>query len=226
LLFPIIGLFTWSYFLAPFSPQYGAWKYLYVATSVAVPLAILIFAKYVAEKVSSRSLFFMPLFTVLLIALFPPPFGNLQWAEKAVPSAEGWVSVVVRELKSAPQRPITCFNSIKDDDTLRYTAYLCSRMSFGLGGFDEGRHRVWTAANYCSVPPEQMKEEWPEQYQRNLSVVLFDGARTSSLVGCQAPSPELPTGIFSHLDWNLITKLSPSGKVVDIQPTKPVPVAG
>ena len=217
---PIVGLFTWSYFLAPYTPQYGAWKYLYVGAAVAVPWTLPIIGQYLQSKKPSISLVPIPMVFLLGLGLFSPPFNEVNWVEKVVPAEYEWVDTVVNELRENPDRPVVCSNSIKDDDGQKYIAYLCSRMAQGLGGFDDVRHRVWTAAAFCSVPPEQMKSEWPVTEQENLTVILFDPARTSSFAGCQSPIPGFPNGLLSAVDWSVVRKLSPSGEVVFPKITK------
>jgi hypothetical protein len=217
---PIVGLFTWSYFLAPYTPQYGAWKYLYIGAAVAVPWTLPILGQYLHHKKPTISLVAIPIVFLLSLGLFSPPLEHVNWVEKAVPAGYEWVDTVVNELRENPDRPVVCSNSIKDDDGQKYTAYLCSRMAQGLGGFDDVRHRVWTAAAFCSVPPKQMKSEWPVAELQNLTVILFDPKRTSSFAGCQSPSEDYPNGLLSFVDWSVVRKLSPSGEVVFPKTTK------
>lgn len=217
---PIVGLFTWSYFLAPYTPQYGAWKYLYIGAAVAVPWTLLIIGQYLQSKKPSISLVPIPMVLLLGLGLFSPPLNHVNWVGKASPAGYEWVDTVVNELRENPDRPVVCSNSVEGDDGQKYTAYLCSRMAQGLGGFDDVRHRVWTAAAFCSVPPEQMKSEWPVSEQENLTVILFDPTRTSSFAGCQSPVPGFSNGLLSAVDWSVVRKLSPSGEVVFPKTTK------
>ena len=217
---PIVGLFTWSYFLAPYTPQYGAWKYLYIGTAVAVPWTMLIIGGYWQHKKPMVSVVAIPMVFLFGMGLLSPPFQNVNWVEKASPAGYEWVGTVVKELRQYPDRAVVCSNSVEGDDGQKYIAYLCSRMAQGLGGFDDVRHRVWTAAAYCSVPPEQMKSEWPVSEQQNLAVILFDPTRTSSFAGCQSPSKDYPNGLLSFVDWSVVRKLSPSGEVVFPKITK------
>jgi hypothetical protein len=217
---PIVGLFTWSYFLAPYTPQYGAWKYLYIGAAVAVPWTLPIIGQYLQSKKPSISLVPIPMVLLLGLGLFSPPFNQVNWVEKVIPADYEWVNTVVKELRENPNRPVVCSNSIKDDDGQKYNAYLCSRMALGLGGFDEFKHRVWGAANYCTVNAEQMKDEWPVSEQENLTVILFDPTRTSSFAGCQSPTKDYPNGLLSFVDWSVVRKLSPGGEVVFPKITK------
>jgi len=213
-------LFTWSYFLAPYTPQYGAWKYLYIGTAVAVPWTMLIIGGYWQHKKPMVSVVAIPMVLLFGMGLLSPPFQNVNWVEKASPTGYEWVGTVVQELRRYPDRAVVCSNSVEGDDGQKYTAYLCSRMAQGLGGFDDVRHRVWTAAAFCSVPPEQMKSEWPVSEQENLTVILFDPTRTSSFAGCQSPVPGFSNGLLSAVDWSVVRKLSPSGEVVFPKTTK------
>jgi hypothetical protein len=93
-------------------------------------------------------------------------------------------------------------------------------MALGLGGFDDEKHKVWNAANFCTVSPNQMKHVWTKDELRNLSVILFDPERTSSFAGCQRPVPGFPNGLLSAVDWSVVRKLSPSGELVLPKTTK------
>jgi hypothetical protein len=217
---PIVGLFTWSYFLAPYTPQYGAWKYLYMGAAVAVPWTLPIIGHYLRHKKTAFSIVLIPIVFLLGLGLFSPPFNHVNWVGKAIPAGYEWVDTVVKELRENPDRPVVCSNSIKDDDSQKYIAYLCSRMALGLGGFDDEKHKVWNAANFCTVSPNQMKDVWTKDELRNLSVILFDPKRTSSFAGCQSPVPGFPNGLLSFVDWSVVKKLSPSGEVVFPKTTK------
>jgi hypothetical protein len=94
-------------------------------------------------------------------------------------------------------------------------------MSFGLGGFDEYVHRTWTAANICQIPPPQARSAFSREFQQDLSVLLFDGTRTSSFAGCQAPAKGEPNGWLSSINWDVVRKLDSTGKVVNIAATLP-----
>jgi hypothetical protein len=217
---PIVGLFTWSYFLAPYTPQYGAWKYLYMGAAVAVPWTLPIIGHYLRHKKTAFSIVPIPIVFLLGLGLFSPPINHVNWVGKAIPAGYEWVDTVVNELRENPDRPVVCSNSIKDDDGQKYIAYLCSRMALGLGGFDDEKHKVWNAANFCTVSPNQMKDVWTKDELRNLSVILFDPKRTSSFAGCQSPVPGFPNGLLSFVDWSVVKKLSPSGEVVFPKTTK------
>ena len=217
---PIVGLFTWSYFLAPYTPQYGAWKYLYIGAAVAVPWTLPIIGQYLQSKKPSISVVPIPMVFLLGLGLFSPPFNQVNWVGEAIPAEYEWVDTVVNELRENPDRPVVCSNSIKDDDSQKYIAYLCSRMALGLGGFDDVKHKVWNAANFCTVNAEQMKDEWPSSELRNLTVILFDPMRTSSFAGCQSPTKDYPNGLLSFVDWSVVRKLSPGGEVVFPKITK------
>ena len=221
LIFPIVGLFTWSYFLAPFSPQYGAWKYLYMGAAVVAPLAVLVAGVLLPSNASPALTRVMPVAVVLLFALYSPPWNNIRWVDQVDGGGYTWVAPVVRELRESPTRPVGCLNTLKSDTSQNYIGYLCSRMAFGLGGFDDARHRVWTAGNICTVSEEQTALEWPTSELEDLTVILFDGTRTSSFAGCQEATKSEPNGWLSSVNWSVVRKLDPYGKVVEIPATQP-----
>ena len=221
LVFPIVGMFTWSYFLAPFTPQYGAWKYLYIGAAVLAPLAVIVVGALLPLRINSGVMRVLPVAFVLLAALFSPPWNNIEWVDQVEGVDYPWVAPIVKELRESPTRPVGCLNTLESDTGQNYIAYLCSRMSMGLGGFDETRHRVFVAGNICTVSEEQTANDWPTTELKNLTVILFDGTRTSSFAGCQAATESQPNGWLSSIDWSVVRKLDPYGKVVEIPATQP-----
>jgi hypothetical protein len=218
---PTVLLFVWSYFLAPFTPQYGAWKYLYIATAVTVPLTVVILQSSLPDRTPIRFVRVLPVLVLFALTMFSPPWNSIQWAEGIKGTDAPWVAGVVKALQVSPERPVACVNTVLNDESRNYEAYLCSRMSFGLGGFDEYVHRTWTAANICQIPPPQARAEFSREFQQDLSVLLFDGTRTSSFAGCQAPAKEEPNGWLSSINWDVVRKLDSTGKVVNIAATLP-----
>jgi hypothetical protein len=220
LLFPIVALFTWSYFLSPYTPQYGAWKYLYLGAAVTCPLAVIAVGALLKTDLPRIVLRSVPVLLVFVFALFTPPFNNIQTAFNGAPSGTSFSKVVVSELRKNPLRPVGCLTTSKLGSTDTYEGYLCSRMAFGLGGFDEYVHRTWTAANICQIPPAQAAAAFEANFQKNFTVVLFDGTRTSSFTNCQAPAEGAPNGWLSSINWDVIRKVDTSGKVVSIPATQ------
>lgn len=214
---PPVAVFVWAYFLPPYTPQYGAWKYLYLGTAVATPFALSMGFSWLRERLPKTSLNVVPIFVVLFAVMFSPPLSNVTWAQKAGSAAPAWAEGVVEALERDPKRPVVCLNTIKNDESQNIHAYICSRVALGLGGFDEYRHRTWTAANICSVPAEQMADAWPKDLQENLTVLLFDPTRRTSGVGCQTGGDEAPRGWLSGLDWSRIDTVGPDGSPVNLQ---------
>ncbi len=221
LIFPIVGMFTWSYFLEPYTPQYGAWKYLYMGAAVVAPLAVLLVGVLLPLNASPAFTRVMPIAVVLLFAVYSPPWNNIRWVDQVEGSDYTWVAPIVKELRESPARPVGCLNTLESDTGQNYIGYLCSRMAFGLGGFNDERHLVWTAGNICTVDSKRTGNEWPASELEKLTVILFDGTRTTSLAGCQAPIEGAPNGWLSSIDWSVVRKLDPYGKVVEIPATQP-----
>ncbi len=208
---PPVTLFVLSYFLSPYTPQYGAWKYLYLAVAAVGPLAIVCVVNEAARSIGRRGAFGAVAASAVMLMLFPPPLTYANWSGTVGKTRHEWVDSIVRELRNEPRRPVGCLNTLKDDQTQNYNAYLCSRMAFGLGGFNEIHHRVWTAANLCAAPPEQVQAEWSVDRQRNLTVVLFNGTRTRSGVGCQTGSKPFERGWLTSIDLQLTRNLDIRG---------------
>lgn len=221
LVFPIVGLFLWSYFLAPFTPQYGAWKYLYMGVAVLAPLAVIVVGVLLPAGVSSARSRALPVVIVLLFSLFPPPWNNIRWADQVKGTDYTWVAPIVKELRRDPERVVGCLETSEADTGYSYIAYLCSRMALGLGGFDNEVHKVWNAGSLCTISPNQATAQFTREFQENLTVILFDGTRTTSFAGCQAPIDRFPNGWLSSIDWSVVRKLDPYGKVVEIPATQP-----
>ena len=217
---PILVLFTWSYFLSPYIPQYGAWKYLYIAAAVAVPWAVLIVGKELGKIHTDLSLASIPLVILLVFSLLTPPMQNLSWVSSVGKSEDPWIGAIVTELRNNPTRPVVCLNTFKSDEGNNIYAYICSRMAQGLGGFDTYPLRTWTAANICQIPPEQAESAWDSNFQRNLTVLTFDPKRTSSFYLCQLPVGDYQNGWLSNIDWNLIKRIDYEGNEVTSKPTK------
>jgi hypothetical protein len=218
---PTVFLFVWSYFLAPFTPQYGAWKYLYIAAAVTTPFAVVILASFASTRIPVNFVRALPVLVLLALTLFSPPWSSIHWAKEIKGSDSPWVATVVKELQTSPKRPVACVNTVKDDVTRNYEGYVCSRMAFGLGGFDEYVYRTWTAANICQIPFPQARDAFDTKFQQNFTVVLFDGERTSSHAQCQTPLRDEPNGWLSSIKWDVVRTLDPNGKVVDIVATLP-----
>lgn len=211
---PPVALFIWAYFLPPFTPQYGAWKYLYVATASLLPLMI-VFIVRVAHQFGGRRVSLASVGTVsVFFSVFSPPLSYVGWASSVGASRYEWVDPIVHELRKNPATPVGCLNTIKDDQGQNYVAYLCSRMAFGLGGFDDIHHRVWTAANLCAAPPEQVASEWTVERQQNFTVILFDGARQSSNAGCQVGEKPFENGWLTAINLNNTRTLDIRGNPV------------
>lgn len=221
LILPIVGLFTWSYFLAPFTPQYGAWKYLYIGVMATAPIALLSVPMLINKSTAIGIQRLVPAMLFFVMVTFSPPWNQIRWADTVTANGYDFSSVIVSELRENPERPVGCLATEKDSAARNYIAYLCSRMAMGLGGFDEVVHRVWTAGNICTISPPQAKAEFTMEFQQNLTVILFDGTRTSSFAECQAPSEEAPNGWLSPIDWDVIRKIDQYGKVVEIPATRP-----
>lgn len=214
---PPVALFVWAHFLPPYTPQYGAWKYLYLSAAVATPFALSMGFSWIRERLPKTSLNFVPIFVVLFAVMFSPPLSNVTWAQKAGSAVPAWAKGVVKALERNPTRPVVCLNTNKGDESQNVNAYICSRVALGLGGFDEYRHRTWTAANICSVPAEQMADAWPKDLQENLTVLLFDPTRRTSGVGCQAGGDGASLGWLSEIDWSRINTVGPDGSPVNLQ---------
>jgi len=214
LLTPWLVLLVASYLSSPYAPQYGVIKYGYMIAGVAAPYALAAIAGQFSmgrSQMNGGAVAFGLLLTFLWLG---SPGDKIQWLQTAQTVDVPWAQAVVAELRNDPQRPVVCLNTVEDDTSRNYEAYLCSRIALGLGGFNEIVHRTWTAANICQVPAKQADEAFTDEFQKNLTVVLFDPSEVTSGVECQAPTESHPRGWTSAIDWKVVKTVDEGGSRV------------
>jgi hypothetical protein len=117
-------------------------------------------------------------------------------------------------------RPVACLNTQLDDISGDANAQLCTQMSFRLGGFVSEEYEYWSAATGCSISETTASSPFSRALLANMTLILSDPTRTSSMVGCQAFSPSRSNGWLTDLDWSLIRKVDRDGNEVFPSPTK------
>lgn len=214
--FLFIGL---SLIFPPHYPIYGPLKLLYVTSAILSP-AVLVLVVVRFQHFEPVKLTLMVGALVLLWSTPEQPLRNLGWVPRMTAVVSGpqypFVEIVVNELRESPNRPITCLNTHPGDTYWNYITYLCSRMSFGLGGFNEEKHLVWTALQICSAPLIQAEKVINEAFSSELTVIVNDSTRLTTRAGCQVPVEGAPHGWMSWIDWSQVRILDVKGNRLNL----------
>jgi hypothetical protein len=214
LLGPLTVLLVISYAMKPNTPQYGALKYMFILASLLVPLATTSLVAEFAHLIPARLLPLTGLALVSAVMMFAPPANELTWLSKPGTRENEWSRAVIQEVRRGGT--VVCLNSTQGDTGRDYEAYLCTRIASALAGTDTYETRTWTAANICQIPLEQAREAFSDDFQKQLSVVLFDGRRSTSGAGCQSPNGPLVGGWTSVIDWTSTRTVSPDGSLASV----------
>jgi hypothetical protein len=214
LLGPLTVLLVISYAMKPNTPQYGALKYMFILASLLVPLATTSLVAEFAHLIPARLLPLTGLALVSAVMMFAPPANELTWLSKPGPRENEWSRAVIQEVRRGGT--VVCLNSTQGDTGRDYEAYLCTRIASSLAGTDTYETRTWTAANICQIPLEQARAAFSDDFQKQLSVVLFDGRRSTSGAGCQSPNGPIVGGWTSVIDWTSTRTVSPDGSLASV----------
>ena len=214
LLGPLTVLLVVSYAMKPNTPQYGALKYMFILASLLVPLATTSLVAEFAHLIPARLLPLTGLALVSAVMMFAPPANELTWLSKPGTRENEWSRAVIQEVSRGGT--VVCLNSTQGDTGRDYEAYLCTRIASSLAGTDTYETRTWTAANICQIPLEQARAAFSDDFQKQLSVVLFDGRRSTSGAGCQSPNGPIVGGWTSVIDWTSTRTVSPDGSLASV----------
>ena len=214
LLGPLTVLLVISYAMKPNTPQYGALKYMFILASLLVPLATTSLVAEFAHLIPARLLPLTGLALVSAVMMFAPPANELTWLSKPGTRENEWSRAVIQEVRRGGT--VVCLNSTQGDTGRDYEAYLCTRIASSLAGTDTYETRTWTAANICQIPLEQARAAFSDDFQKQLSVVLFDGRRSTSGAGCQSPNGPIVGGWTSVIDWTSTRTVSPDGSLASV----------
>jgi len=213
-----LGLFLLGYFIKPYYPQYGPFKFLYMSTAASFPIAIGYFSKWAIQKSSSSTNFAVVMAAAFFAFVsFGPPvqyLGSLvDTADKDLP----WASQLVKEIESDPSRIVVCLDS-SEDNNFDYETYLCSRSAMGLQGVNDPEYSIWTAVNICQIQPGQFESEiFNDDFYSRLTVLVTDSDRYTSGGSCQGKGwggDQYEMGWLSDVNWSLVRVVGYDGKEV------------
>lgn len=216
---PLTVLLVISYAMKPNTPQYGALKYMFILASLLVPIATTSLLAEFAHLIPARLLPLTGLALVSAVMMFAPPANELTWLSKPGARENEWSRAVIQEVRRGGT--VVCLNSTQGDTSRDYEAYLCTRIASSLAGTDTYETRTWTAANICRIPLEQARAAFSDDFQKQLSVVLFDGRRLTSGAGCQSPDGPIVGGWTSMIDWTSTRTVSPNGSPASVDGRTP-----
>lgn len=218
----VAGMFALSYLVPPYGPNYGAEKWLYIASFILLPLTVAGIAVALASRFGNR---LIPV-SVIVVVVCCAPFvmrwePYLQTYQLFKPVEPAWWQVAAgRELRESPERTIVCLDTKRDGWS--FSALVCTRMLAGLQGNWSQLTSNWYAGNYCNVTSDALKSV-DEATWRNLTIIVTDGSRLTSAISCDdagwaGPSrdkdPQYPLGWLTHVRWRNVRIIDPEGNPV------------
>jgi len=215
----VVGMFTASFLIPPFGPNYGATKWLGIASFILTPLAI----AGIASSLESRTRMQRPIAQVALVVVCLSPFV-MRWDPyfyvyqlmKPV-SPAWWQPAATIELRENPDRTIVCLDTRRDNwsgNTLT-----CTRMLAGLQGSWSDFTAVWYAGNACNVNSNALAV-FEETVWQNLTIIVTDGSRLTSTNSCDnlgwsgphtETDPQFRLGWLTHVEWKGVRVVDPNG---------------
>jgi len=213
-----LGLFLLGYFVKPYYPQYGPFKFLYMSTAASFPIAIGYLSKWAIQKSLSSTNFAVVMAAAFFAFVsFGPPvqyLGSLvDTADKDLP----WASQLVKEIESDSSRIVVCLDS-SEENNFDYETYLCSRSAIGMQGVNDPEYLIWTAANICQIQPSQFESDiFNDDFYSRLTVLVTDSDRYTSGGSCQAKGwggDQYEMGWLSDVNWSLVRVVGYDGREV------------
>jgi hypothetical protein len=152
--------------------MYSAIKLQLVFVVIAIPYVVRWLYKKLNNSDSKFSLVFIS-GAMLTLFVFEVSLGQfVNYPLKMNRESIIWATGVTKALKNDPNARIVCLNP--NTDGRDYQAYVCSRMSSGItGGFSEP-DSLWQAKHLGSISNERFRDEIPEDFYDNLTIVSFD----------------------------------------------------
>jgi hypothetical protein len=158
--------------------MYSAIKLQLVFVVLALPFVV----RWIYQKLNnSKSNFSLVFISSALLTLFVFEVSLGQFVNYPLKMKRDnvvWASGVVKALKADENARIVCLNPNTDGQD--YAAYVCSRMSSGItGGFSEP-DSIWQAKHLGSISNERFRDEIPQSFYDDLTIVSFDPDRRLS----------------------------------------------
>jgi hypothetical protein len=158
--------------------MYSAIKLQLVFVVLALPFVV----RWIYQKLNnSKSNFSLVFISSALLTLFVFEVSLGQFVNYPIKMKRDnvvWATGVVKALKADENTRIVCLNPNTDGQD--YAAYVCSRMSSGItGGFSEP-DSIWQAKHLGSISNERFRDEIPQSFYDDLTIVSFDAERRLS----------------------------------------------
>jgi hypothetical protein len=197
------------------------WLVLYIALSLLTPFVLLVLGESIPlGRISKvRVVIVSPLLIGLFLVAVQPQLSNVREFNSSDQLKTKWAEVVLEEYRRAPARPVACLNTVQDDVAGDADAQLCTQMSLRLAGFVAPVYEYWGKATGCSTHTEAETPVFTRQMLANLTLILSDPKRTSSMAGCQASSPTSFNGWLTSVEWPFVRKIDVTGIEVFPKPT-------
>ena len=147
IVFPAL-LIAYGFTQPPYSPQYAAYKMLYMICLVATPVSIAGLSLTVRKLSQSDVLAVVAVVVVVIMgsATFLEPYPRLKNL-LVTPPAEFWVDAAMMELTAHPERRLICLDT--REQWQGQDARDCSRQLAGIQGTTNSSPLVWLEANIC-----------------------------------------------------------------------------
>lgn len=221
-----------GWFIEPYEPSYGPNKVLYLVVLILSPLAIAAVANMVVPRGEFIASAVLLCGVLAILNASVTPLNELA-GRLAPKSPIEWAPGVVRALSEYPDRIAMCMESREEGTEI--VAYQCSRLLGGMQGIHppQGNFKsrlptaketsplfIFSAANVCGVPSEELADIAEAEYRR-LVLVLGDSRSLTTTDGCQSPGwagPNMPVddrwilGWATEIRWDLIEMVSYTGE--------------
>jgi hypothetical protein len=215
----VVGMFTASFLIPPFGPNYGATKWLGIASFVLTPLAIAGISRSLEWRTGMRR----PIAQVTLVVVCLSPFV-MRWEPyfyvyqllKPV-SPAWWQPAATIELRENPDRTIVCLDTRRDNWS--GSSLICTRMLAGLQGRWSDITAVWYAGNVCNVNSNALAV-FDNAVWQNLTIIVTDGSRLTSTNSCDnlgwsgqqtETDPQFRLGWLTYVEWKDVRVVDPNG---------------
>ena len=217
IVFPAL-LIAYGFTQPPYSPQYAAYKMLYMICLVATPVSIAGLSLTVRKLSQSDVLAVVAVVVVVIMgsATFLEPYPRLKNL-LVTPPAEFWVDAAMMELTAHPERRLICLDT--REQWQGQDARDCSRQLAGIQGTTNSSPLVWLEANICRAASADIAA-LPEEFWQNVTILVTDSQRLVSTDECDRygwagpglPDDErYPIGVLSGVPWGTVRVIGPDG---------------
>ena len=211
-------LFVLGYFLEPFYPQYGPFKFLFITTSACFPMAVGYFSRWNSQKATNNASFVVLLAAVVFAFVASGhPIHYLGSLTNGSSKETRWSGQLINEIESNPERVVVCLDTSTEND-FDYESYLCSRVAVGLQGVNDSEYMMWVGANLCLNDSSLFESDlFDDDFYKRLTILVTDSDRYTSGGSCQGKGwggDQYEMGWLSDTNWSLVRVVGYDGKEV------------